>query len=351
MRAVAMQPRTVIGLIALVVSGAALAQQSPDELLERIGAAVNDITYRGTLIHSVDGNIDTMRVLHSTRDGVVREKLVALDGEGREVVRMGGELVCLFPDQRLKIVETESDPGNRLVRPPLASSELHRYYVLEDHGPARVAGRDVQRYFVKPRDGLRYGHRLWLDKETLLPLRMAVIGRNRVVEEIRFTNVEIGIELPDLAFKSDIDSSAFKVIRASSGPSPRATETRVESAQISRSQSWPAEASPGFRFRSTLTETVQINGQVAQRIVFSDGLATVSVFIATRRADADPAEAVRSEIARLGAAHTYRRHVGDKTVTLMGEVPVETLRQVADLTERQIIGATAPGAMAPTAED
>ncbi len=340
-----------LGVILLAASGIALAQQSPDALLQKISEAVSDISYRGTLIRSVDGRVDTMRVLHSNRDGVVRQKLVAQDGEGREIIRNGNELICLYPSRRIKLIETDASPATSIMRLPLGASEIGRYYVLEDHGPARVAGRSVQRYFVRPRDGLRYGQRLWLDQETMLPLRMEMVGRNRVVEEIRFTDIEIGIELGDDDFASDIDSSDFKVMRASAGPSPRVQTTRVgDDGAVARSTGWPAEASPGFRFRSTMTQTVRINGQVMQRVTFSDGLATVSVFIATRRTSPDD-EAEQAEraaqVARLGAAHSVQRQVGDKTLTLVGEVPVETLRMVADLAERQLMAGAAATAEGP----
>ncbi|MEL6448051.1 MAG: MucB/RseB C-terminal domain-containing protein [Pseudomonadota bacterium] len=341
MRARALQSRHLLGLLLSAVSGMALAQQTPDALLERISAAVSDITYSGTMIRSVDNNISTLRVMHSNRDGVIREKLVAQDGEGREVIRNGDQLICLFPEQRIKLIESDTGPASSLVRLPLAASELQRYYVLEDDGPARVAGRKVQRYFIKPRDGLRYGHRLWVDSETMLPLRMQMIGRSRVVEEIRFTNIDIGIDIPDAEFESDIDSTDFKVIRASAGPSPQATSTSVAADTVARSEGWPAEASPGFRFRATMTQTVRVNGQVAQRVVFSDGLATVSVFIAARRADPQSSKP-QTQMARIGAVHSYQRDMGDKTVTLMGEVPEATLRQVADLAEKQLMGASAP---------
>ena len=102
---------------------------------------------------------------------------------------------------------------------------------------------------------------------------------------------------------------------------------------------WPAEASPGFRLRAKQTSVVTINGQVTQRMVFSDGLATVSVFIGSRPSgDNAQSERRTSQTARMGAAHSYQRQVGNKTVTLVGEVPVETLQMLAEQAERQMLG-------------
>ena len=105
-------------VVLAVVSGAALAQQSPEVLLARISDALGDISYRGTMVRMVDGRIETMRVLHRNRDGVIREKLVALDGEGREFLRNGNEMICLYPARRLKMVETGLEQANPLVRLP-----------------------------------------------------------------------------------------------------------------------------------------------------------------------------------------------------------------------------------------
>lgn len=318
-----------------LTAGCALAQQAPDQLLQSISDALNNTNYRGTLIQSVDGRINTMHVMHSNTDGVVREKLLAMDGEGREIVRTGAELVCLFPRSRLKLIETNAMPSNAFVRLPASAGELSQFYALEEKGVERIAGRQAVQYFLRPMDRFRYGHRLWVDQETLLPLRMQLVSRTRIIEETRFTDIEIGVEIPPELFVSSIDSEGFRVIRASDAPGPAIPISAKSGAgdAATAARKWPQEPYPGFKLRATETRTVSINGQVTRRLVFSDGIASVSVFIAARPAG-DEDEATR--LSRLGAAHSLQRRIGNNTVTLVGEVPAETLRMLAAGAEQQL---------------
>ncbi|MEO0573944.1 MAG: MucB/RseB C-terminal domain-containing protein [Pseudomonadota bacterium] len=320
-----------------VVAQTAADQTSPNELLRDIGEALEQVSYQGTLIRSVDGKIDTMHVLHSNDDGVIREKLVSMDGEGREVLRNGDELICLLPQQKVKLIDNNVSPSNAFVRLPMVINELGNFYVLESKGMDRVAGRTARRFFIKPQDAFRYGHRLWVDEETLLPLRMQLVSRTRIIEEIRFAAITIGEEIPASLFASDIDSSDFRVIRAAASMEKDQRSTQISLAEApgdSDIDNWPREPSPGFRLRATQSQMVTINGRTAQRLVFSDGLATVSVFITTQpAAENDPV----SKVSRMGAASSYQRRIGDQLVTLVGEVPIETLKLLAERTEQQIL--------------
>jgi sigma-E factor negative regulatory protein RseB len=59
--------------------------------------------------------------------------------------------------------------------------------------------------------------------------------------------------------------------------------------------------------------------------VYSDGLATVSVFIEPGAPAADP-----EPVQRRGPLSAFTRQVGDARVTVVGEVPPTTARSIAD---------------------
>jgi sigma-E factor negative regulatory protein RseB len=64
--------------------------------------------------------------------------------------------------------------------------------------------------------------------------------------------------------------------------------------------------------------------------VFSDGLASVSLFV-------EPFDAQRHDQegeAALGATHSVSRRVGEHWVTAVGEVPVSTLQRFTRVLER-----------------
>ncbi|MEL6868729.1 MAG: MucB/RseB C-terminal domain-containing protein [Pseudomonadota bacterium] len=319
-----------------LVSAAAVAQSSANELLASIAEALEQASYEGTLIRAADGEIVTMHVAHSAADGVVREKLVSMDGEGSEILRNGDELICLLPKRKVKLVDISLASSNAFASLPVVVDELGKFYDLEAQGTERIAGRVARKFFIRPRDAFRFGHRLWVDDETLLPLRMQLVNRRNIVEETRFVEVTIGVDLPASAFTSDIDSSEFRVIRAApdSGDDPRSAQLQLANQRDSANvESWPPESSRGFRLHTTQSQRVTINGRSAQKLVFSDGIATVSVFITTQPAGEDD---VGSKVSRMGAASSYQVRIGEQLLTVVGEVPVETLKMLAEHAAKQI---------------
>ncbi|MEM8548611.1 MAG: MucB/RseB C-terminal domain-containing protein [Pseudomonadota bacterium] len=339
-----------------------LADLTPDRLLRQVSAAVHDATYSGTLVRSSNGSMATMQVWHRNDDGFVREKLVNLDGESREVLRHGDELICLLPKRRLKLVDSAAGDSNAFVRLPETNGVIDRFYTLERGPDMRLADRQAYTFFVRPRDRFRYGYRLWTDAETFLPLRMQLMNGRKVVEEIRFAAISVGTPIADETFISNIDSTGFEVSyvdsqsaedlppetntviakqRARAPASAEATavpamaNSLVATGAPARRGSavggvrWPAEPASGFKLGKDQSQTVVVNGRVAQRYVFTDGLAIVSVFISI--VDGDAFEG--SKASRFGAVHSYRTRVGDRVITLVGEVPVETLQRIAGQAE------------------
>ena len=157
----------IFGLVAGCAAVGATAEQAPEPLLQQISDAMHTLDYQGTLVRSVDGKLHTLRVAHRNQDGVSTEKLVTLDGEQREIVRVGNELVCLWPQRRLKFVDKTASPSNAFARLPAVAQKIGQFYELVAFGNDRIAGRDALRYFIRPKDAFRYGHSLWVDSETL----------------------------------------------------------------------------------------------------------------------------------------------------------------------------------------
>ena len=65
--------------------------------------------------------------------------------------------------------------------------------------------------------------------------------------------------------------------------------------------------------------------------VFSDGLASVSLFVESYDRQRHTKESGMS----MGATHTLTRHIGSYWLTAMGEVPMVTLKQFANGLERK----------------
>ena len=91
-------------------SAAALAERAdPNDLLNRMGAAVQTTSYEGTVIRIQDGKAEALKVIHTVTDGVIREKVVAQEGNGLEIIRNGNEVHCILPDSKSVLVEEWDD--------------------------------------------------------------------------------------------------------------------------------------------------------------------------------------------------------------------------------------------------
>jgi negative regulator of sigma E activity len=64
-------------------NSSALAEPAdPDDWLNRMGTAVQQTSYEGTVIRIQDGKAEALKVIHTVTDGVIREKVVAQEGNG-----------------------------------------------------------------------------------------------------------------------------------------------------------------------------------------------------------------------------------------------------------------------------
>lgn len=286
--------------------------------LERMSKALSARNYDARFVHLVGGRAENMRIIHRVADGSVTERLISLDGSGREIIRTNEEVVCYLPDRRTVLVEKRRDQGSLLSTVPTYTDKLQSYYMLAAPGETRILGRPAQFVTVQPRDNLRYGYRLWLDRETAMPLKSQLSDRDgRVIEQIVFSEFSTPASIDASLVQTSIATEGFRWIRQDAIPARRVGAVR-----------WMV-VNPPEGFRLTVTRVQSIAGATASHLVLSDGLASVSVFIEPRAAESAPRTA-GAEVARVGSALAYSTEANDHRITAVGEVPVATLRAIAN---------------------
>jgi sigma-E factor negative regulatory protein RseB len=307
---------SLAGLVASVAPAAEGASAEPREWLERMTGALASLHYDGLFIHTYGAQFETMRIVHRTEAGRSVERLVSLDGSGREIVRTAAEVHLYMPDRRVVLVEPRSDDGSLLKTLPAPGPRLDALYTLELRPGHRLLGRDVRVLDIRPRDAYRYGYRLWLDQATAMPLRSELVdGQGRAVESIHFTKLEIGESVDAGQLEPAIDASGYQWVRAGRREAPRTAGA-----------GWmPRRVPPGFRLVAWRTQAVPGLPIRMQHLIFSDGFASVSVFIEP----APETGPVPSESKSVGSANTYSTNVQGHVVTAVGEVPQETVREIA----------------------
>lgn len=303
------------GLLAL--AGAEGARPAdPIAWLERMGEAVEHRNYTGTFLHLAGSESRAMRVVHRAASGSrpAAERLLALDGQPREVLREDRVTRCIMPARRTVVVdELGQSPLSSAL--PEISGELQNLYRITDLGAERIAGRRTMRVAVLPEDQFRFGYHFWLDQDTALPLKTMTVGRNgRVVELIHFTEIAFPASIADRDLAQTLASDGFTTVR----PPPTADE------EVAAQTDWrPQHLPAGFRL-SLATRQRTESGTLTEHLVYSDGLASVSVFI-ERVGGLLPR---RANFAELGAASAFSRTLGAYQIVVIGEVPADTVTMI-----------------------
>jgi sigma-E factor negative regulatory protein RseB len=329
------RPALALSLVAALCPAAHATPEEARAWLARMSEALATREYDGLFTHSNRRQSETMRIVHRMEGARSVERLVSLDGSGREIVRTPREVHAYLPDRGVVLVEPRTDDGSLLKALPTPGASLDAQYLLEVRSGSRLLGRDVRVVEIRPRDSYRYGYRLWLDEETAMPLRSEICDQSgRPVERIQFTKLDMHTNMPASETEPSVDASGFRWVRSARPVAQR----RVALA----ASGWrPLKVPPGFRLVGSRVQSLPGHPMPVQHLVFSDGFASVSVFIepGSRNAPA-PAEA-----SRMGAASTFTTTVRGYMITAVGEVPPTTVRDIAtSLTPVADAGANPPPA-------
>lgn len=305
----------VCGLSPFVVAPvAAQADLSPQEWLERMSRAVQTSDYEGTVIRNSGSRSETLKVVHAVSDGVIREKLVAQEGDGLEIVRIGNEVQCILPERKSVLVEEWTDQSTLFSTLPRRELRVGSEYDLVLLNEDRIAGRKAVKLAIRPHDEYRYEHRLWLDSATGFPLRTELVAANGVaVDQVKFADIRFSGDIDDRSLKSSYSTDNFKWYTQ-----PRRSATPVAEGNW-RNDDLP----PGFALVSAVEERVPGTEQVVTHMLYSDGLASVSVFLAQ-----GATEAV-TERSTQGASNSFSVLRDDVLITAVGEVPAVTVERMA----------------------
>lgn len=302
--------------------------------LLRIHEAASHRNFQGTFVVSGGGAVSSARIAHFCEGTNQFERSETLDGQARQVYRHNDVVTTLWPANKLATVEQRDSLAQFPALLQTGDDHIADFYDVRPQGADRVAGRDVSVLVVKPRDGFRYGYRLWADQASGLLLRADVIGeRNEVLESSAFSDVTINVKpQPESVLQPMKRLDGYRVVR------PVLTQTRLEA------EGWVMrQSAPGFRQVSCVKRPMdgaaegkadagkgELRPQVLQTI-FSDGLTYVSLFIEPF----DPQRHIHPMLTSVGPTQTLMQRQGDWWVTVIGDVPPATLRVFAKGLERR----------------
>jgi sigma-E factor negative regulatory protein RseB len=309
-------------LVLLLFTASARAEDA-SQWLARAAKAARELSYVGTIVYQRGPRVESFRLVHLYDNGKESEKLVSLDGPAREVVRNMGQVRSYYPDAMIVRVEPRTF---RNVFPSLSTEQqksLTQFYDFRVLERERVGGHMADVVAFEPRDGLRYGHRFWSDADTGVLLKARMNNeRGEVVEQFAFTDVQVNAKID----KAMVEPSwptvppEWQVKQLSAGD----VEAHETGWAVTRTPPGFAKIMEGYR---------KLRGRKnpVAHIVFSDGLVAISVFVEPFATASVPIGMRQAE----GGLNVYSVKQDDNVVTVMGEVPPATVRQIGNSVARR----------------
>jgi sigma-E factor negative regulatory protein RseB len=313
------------GLALAFCSGLCAAQPQPQPqtadgmaLLRRIYQATEKLSYTGTFVYQQGERTETSRITRSTGPGGDIERLEVLDGMPREIVRTRDTVRCYLPESQTVKVERRIDQRAFPGVLPAQIADLAQNYTITRGESRRVAGHDCEAVILTPRDELRYGYKLWADAGSGMLLKARTFDRKgHIIEQFTFAEFAVG------------NVSRDRVRTSHAAQHGHIEDAAVAPANLARA-GWSMNAElPGFRKVTEVTRKLGESRPVGQ-MVYSDGMAAVSVFIEPM---AGRSETVRPGPSSLGAFQIYTREVANHIVTVVGEAPAASVQRIASQVE------------------
>jgi sigma-E factor negative regulatory protein RseB len=274
------------------------AEEDPLDILNRMQQTVRHLSYEGDFVYQYGDVLNAMHINHDWQEGNEREYLRTLTGPSREVVRDNFTMAQFDQEKPASVSERRRRNAPTLVTfDPERLSAVYDFRIL---GQDRVAGRQTTVVLVQPRDEMRYGHRLYIDSETALPLRRVVLDRQgKPISQLMFTSISI---------------------RGMNGKEQLPADEIAQGGPIQYQGKWSFDGLPEGFVMEVYDRREQDGKIESEQFVFSDGIARLSLYIEDRDVANAPGQSLVGPVGILGA------EVDGHRVTVVGEAPVETLK-------------------------
>lgn len=308
----------LVVLLATAMPSAWAGQDAADawRVLEQAAKAARSLSYKGVFVYQAGNSSRSVQITHMNYGQGEYARIVMLDGQPREVLSQGSDVVIFSPREEKVIIEKRR--GHNMFPAVLPSSldSLKASYEARVGGSERVGGRIGRVIFLDARDKFRYGYKFWADQQNGLLLKYVTIdGSDRVMEKIAFNQIDL-LDTHEMDwFQPHVDPDKTYVM-----------EDHAPSRVLTEAGPWTlSELPPGYRKIDQMLSHVPGKAEPVPHLIFSDGLASVSLFIEPLAKGARP----KSGHTVMGATHFYASVVDGRQVIAVGEVPEAAVEQIA----------------------
>lgn len=310
--------RGLICLFALFASNAFAGQDDPWLMLQKASQAARELSYKGVFVYQSGNASKSVQLTHMNYGQGEYARMVVLDGAPREVLSQGSDVAIFSPKNEKIMIEKKRGQNMFPALLPSNLAALKASYQAKTAGTERIGGRDAFVVNLSPRDQMRYGYRFWLDREYGLLLKtMTLSEHGDGLEQIAFSQLTL------------MDDQNMDWFKPKFDPSKSYEMDQDAPAKVSDSEmDWDVAQLPtGYRKVDQVKQPAQGKTGLMTQMIFSDGLASISVFIEPIVKGGRP----KVGHAVVGATNFYGLVEDGHQIMVVGEVPESAVMQFANV--------------------
>jgi sigma-E factor negative regulatory protein RseB len=305
--------QVISGLILLFVSVCAYADDAW-QMLEKTAFAARELNYSGQFVYQSGNQTRVIDITHMNQDGHEMTRNVVLEGPPREVYSQGNDIVIFQPKNEKVMIEKRRGQNLFPAMLPTDLRLIKSSYTARLGAIETVAGRNAQIIDLMPNDAFRYSYKIWTDIEFGLLLKMTLLNsKNETLEQIYFNQINMLNSQDVNWFQPKIDVSKSYVVE------DNAQVTHIEDNWI------VAQLPTGYRKIDQVQRIVPGKSAPVNQIIFSDGIASVSLFIEPIAKGTHP----KTGHMLVGSTNICANVIDGYQIMVVGEVPAETVQQIA----------------------
>ncbi len=286
--------------------------------LKKLSQSLKELNFTTSFVVVKNNQVEPYHWLHGIGENELELEIFAsMNGPRRDVLRQGDVVSYIVPEQEPYSVISKD------IRSPIPSIFRGDITALEDNyrfisvGRSRILGRVAQLIRIVAKDDYRFSYWLWLDQQSGLLLKMAVLTRQgQLLEQIQFTRIDVSEKL----------SENLVQLQLTELPPVGKLNNRQEHKNLPWQVNWLPE---GFKLLKSNQHSLNSYSRVGEKTVdfmlFTDGLVEVSVYV-----NASKENFRAPEYANDGATMVYNHVSQGIEVGVVGGVPLVTAIKIAE---------------------
>lgn len=291
-------------------------------VLQKSAHAARELNYQGVFVYQNGKQSRSVQITHMNNAGQELTRNVVLDNnitsgkasQPREVYSQGKDIVIFRPENQKMVIEKRRGQNLFPAMLPTDLVAIKTSYTARLGALEYVAGREAQIVELVPNDAFRYSYKIWADTEYGLLLKMTLLdSKNLTLEQIEFNQLSMLNSHDENWFKPQIDVQKSYVMQDATAVNQITNDWIV------------SELPTGYAKVDHRTVVVPGKTVPVDQIIFSDGIASISLFIEPLTKGTHP----KMGHMQIGSTNICANVINGYQVTVVGEVPAATVMQIA----------------------